>query len=226
MKSLLALLAVLSLGLGVAACGGSSRGAGSASRVSSNAAATGGATPAVGSFKGDEDDDDEESKTGGSSLTGDSDNDSDKDYQDNAHKGYHDKDDGIVLNYGTAASAAEERELAAFVERYHAAAAAEDGATACSMMASSLASSVPEDYGRAPGPAYLRGAKTCPAVMRLVFKHDHEQLAAAAEVTGVRVKGERTLVMLGSTMAPASYCIVVRERGVWKIENLLPSPLP
>jgi hypothetical protein len=61
-----------------------------------------------------------------------------------------------------------------------------------------------KDYGRAPGPKYLRGAKTCSAVMSRLFKHLQAQLATSIEVTKVLVGGGRADVVVVSRTVPAS----------------------
>jgi hypothetical protein len=235
MKPLLVLLAVVPLGLGSTACGGAGKGTGSASRASSHPAAAGGASativsgvaPALSSLKGDSDDDGtDEGRTNNTATTPDSDVDFDNDYKDNASKGYYDNDDQSVRAYGHAVSATDKHALTAVVERYYAAAAAGDGATACSLIKPSFARAIPEDYGQAPGPAYLRGAKTCPAVMSLLFRHSHGQLTGAIEVTGVRVMGNQAFVLLDSMTVPASFINVERTGGAWRIVGLLGRPLP
>jgi hypothetical protein len=220
MKLSLALLAIVLLTLDVTGCGGTSRGAGSTSRVSSNPSAT----PALRSLKGDEDDD----ETAGN-YTSNRSNDNDDDYGNVRrveNEGYYDSDDSSILTYGHAASVADRRAITALVERYYAAAAAEDGAKACSMITSTFATAIPEDYGQAPGPAYLRGAGTCQAVMSRLLKHVHRQLPAAIKVTEVRVGGNQARALLGSRTTPASFILVERERGTWKIDGLLGGPLP
>ena len=105
--------------------------------------------------EGDEDDDDEpdESKSEGSDPEGDADNDTDNDYEDNLHKSFYDRDDSAIVGFGRAASASEERVLAAVVKRYTEAAAVADGATACALIASNIAVTAAEDYGRNAGPS-------------------------------------------------------------------------
>ena len=134
---------------------------------------------------------------------------------------YHDTDDKDLVTSGYEAGAAEEQAVAAVVDRYYAAATAGDGAEACSLLLPSLASAVPTDYGQAPGPAYLRGGKTCAAVMALLFKYNRRQLAGRAKVTGVRIENGQTLALLGSTTLPATATIVQSEGGKWKIAQLL-----
>lgn len=83
-----------------------------------------------------------------------------------------------VLHFGHAANATDTQAITTLIKRYYTAALAENGAKACSMMYSTLAESVPEDYGQSPpGEPYMRGT-TCPAVLKLLFKHEHLQLKA------------------------------------------------
>jgi hypothetical protein len=233
MRSLPALVAIALLGLLVSACGGSGKGEGSASQTSSTATATaakGAPAPgastassaATGSFMGDEDDDDTASNNTGNSKY---DNDADFDNDTIKSKGYYDGDDGGIRSYGHAASAADKRAIAALVKRYYAAAAASDGAKACPLMYSTLQEAIPEDYGQPPGPAYARG-KTCAVVMSKLFAHVHSRLAGAFEMTGVRVDGREARALLGSRTTPARFILATRERGAWKIDELLGQPLP
>jgi hypothetical protein len=232
MKSLIALSMIVLLSLGASACGGAGTNTPPVSQEAANATRTGsvpattpsGATPTRGSLKGDEDDDDTASNHT-SDTKNDNDADFDNDYK-NEHKGYTDSDDNSVTDYGYAASATDRQAIAALAKRYYAAAAAGDGAKACSLIDSTLAEAIPEDYGQAPGPAYLRGSKTCQAVMSLLFKHSHTQLTGAFEVTGVRVSGSSAYALLGSTTTPASYILLKRDAGVWKIDTLLAGSLP
>jgi hypothetical protein len=233
MKLPVSLLAIVSLGLSIIGCG-----AGKEARTSSvaggsvSASRTSGATIAFGiarsvrGLMGDNDDDEIESKTTGAKPGGDSDNDNDNDIADNAGKGYYDKDDGPISSFGHAADTRDERALVAVVKRYYEAAAAGDGATACSLTYPVLAKSIPEDYGQEPGPAYLRGAKTCAAVMSLLFTHEHRQLTAALEVTVVRMGGGEALVLLGSKTVPSSFVVLRRSHGAWRIDELLGFPMP
>jgi hypothetical protein len=154
------------------------------------------------------------------------DNDHDDDSRTSEGYGYHDKDDSLVLGFGHPATAASLQAITAFVKRYYAAAATSDGATACSLLPSSVAHAVPEDYGQAPGPIYTRGGKTCSAVMSMLFKHFHDQLAAPIQVTGVRVKGNQAEALIGSTTMLASDIMLRREGSNWKVLALLSSTIP
>jgi hypothetical protein len=236
MKSPLALLAIALLGLGATACGGTGKGAHAASQSTATAVTSGGAPAmavpsAISSQRYLNDGDAEKVNDGDMDNRNgnheDHDADSSEEYEETYDNNrYHDSDDSSILAYGHAAGAAKKRAIAAAVKRYYMAAAAGDGATACSMLVSSIARAAPEDYGQAPGPAYLRGAKTCAAVMSLLFKHDHSQLTGMIAVTGVRVEGNQARALLGSTTMPAGYISVERERGAWKIDALLGGALP
>jgi hypothetical protein len=235
MRSLFASLAIALLGVGLGACGGSSKDVGSTTQVSVKTVATpakgsapglrASTTPstAASSFKGDEDDDESAStQTPGSNKY---DNDADFDNDTIKNKGYYDSDDGEIRNFGRAANAAERRAISGLVKRYYAAAAASSGAKACRMIYSTLEEAIPEDYGQPPGPAYSRG-KTCAVVMSKTFAHDHSQLAGGFAVTGVRVEGKEARALLGSRTLPASFILLRREHGIWKINELLGQPLP
>jgi hypothetical protein len=236
MKSLLVLLLGIALvALGPSACGGTGKGTRSAPGVTSKLATSAGAeTPTASGASparrylndGDAEklNDNDPDNSSGNHEDGDAD--SHEEYEstyDNTN--YHDGDDTSVLTYGHAAGAAEARAVAAVVKRYYAAAAVGDGATACSMILPTLAKAIPEDYARPTGPVYLRGGKTCRAVMSRLFKHFHDKLAGAIEVTGVRVEGNLALALLGSRTRPASEMSVERIGGAWKIALLLANAL-
>jgi hypothetical protein len=229
MRSLFALLAVGLLSVGVAACGDASKSTVSTSRVTSSDTTVAGATPTGAtattraSFRGDEDDDDSPRTATPGDSSKDNDSDFDNDYE--QEKGYRDRDDGSVVAYGHKANSTDKRAITALAKRYYRAAAAEDGATACTLIYSTFAESIPEDYGQGPGPPYARG-KTCAVVMSKVFEHFHNQLSGSFFVTGVRVNGHQGRVLLGSSTQPASFIRVKREHDVWKIYQLIGEPLP
>lgn len=220
MKSL-ALPAIVLLSVGVVACGGAGRRADPVSQISSsNATATGRSLEGDGDsdYPGDYDNDN-------NSNDEDSDTDGYNSYKNN-HNGYYDNDDNRIRTSGHAASAVDQRAIATLIEHYYAMVTTGDVVRACSMIVPALAKAIPENYGRAPGPAYLRGAKTCQAVMWLLVEHIHSQLVARIEVTGVRVEGNLARALLGSRTMPASVIVVEREGGVWKIDALTGAPLP
>jgi len=208
MRSLLALLTMVLLGLGATACGGGSKGAGSVLRVSSGATAKGGSAARIPS----------NTVPTRPQFPGDTDRPSDRRY---------DKDDDPIRHYGHAASAADERAVTGLVKRYYAAAAAGDGAKACSLIYSLFAKSIVEDYGRPPGPPALRG-KTCGAVMSKLFKQRRRQREAdnaTLKVTGMRVEGNQAYVLLSATTMPVGYTVVKRERDAWKMNAFLGGPM-
>jgi hypothetical protein len=158
---------------------------------------------------------------------GDVDNDAPWDYKPEIDESarYHDGDDGSTLAYGHPAGVADEQAVTAIVKRFYVVAAAGDGERACAMLIPSLAKAVPVDYGRAPGPSYLRGGKTCPAVMALLFMHSRRELSGPATVTGVLVNRDQAYALLGSSTMSASYITLQRQHGAWMINELLGSAL-
>ncbi|HEY5287023.1 MAG TPA: hypothetical protein VIJ50_07955 [Solirubrobacteraceae bacterium] len=161
-------------------------------------------------------------KAGSGVLLGDEDG----DYKDVPRGGYYDADDSAIRDYGHAAGASDTRALTALLRRYYAAAAADDGRAACALTYSLLVETLPEEYGQPPGPRYLSGAATCPAVLAIVFKRFHAKLVMPFEVESVRVSGERAEVLIGSRTLQAGMVTARREGRAWKIDGLLATPLP
>jgi hypothetical protein len=211
MKSLLVSVAVALLCFGISACGSSSKGTGSASQTSSGAttattaAATSSTTPTPDFRKAD----------------GDKDND--------IGAPDDDRNNNSVLSFGQAASSSDQSAITGLIKRYYAAALAEDGAKACSLLYSTLAEAVPEDYGQSPpGQPYMRGT-TCPTVMMLLFKHEHGKLTVQVpllKVARVRLNEHHGLTVLKFGKMPERQIPVAREGHVWKVEALLDSELP
>jgi hypothetical protein len=133
------------------------------------------------------------------------------------------QNDDYISTYGKEAEGADRQAIISLVTRYYAAAAADDGATACTLLYSTLEKAIPEDYGRPPGPPSTRG-KTCPVVLRKFFKHPPRQPVsglASTKVTGVRIRGSHAFVQLTSKTVPTSEISVQREGTKWKIETLI-----
>jgi len=191
--SALAALLGLGLGLGISACGGS--GGGMASEDHISVAARDGATTAVSK-----------------SLNHNNDRDNDGD---------HNNDDASVLDYGHPADAADQRASVALVMGYFAAAAAGDGARACSLLIPFIAESVPENAGHTPS---LRG-KTCATVMSKLFGQRHAMFAeknASLKVLDVRIEGDKALAVLNFTAIPEVRQMIERRiGGTWKILDLV-----
>lgn len=152
--------------------------------------------------------------------------DSDSDYPVPDSYRFPDKDDRATMLYGHSPKAAERAVISGIVKRYYAAATAGEGAVACSLLLPAIARSVPEDYGQSPGPSYLRGGKTCPAVMSMLFEHFHQELAEAPEIVDVRVKHANAQVVLASRTMRASSFSLIHSSGSWKAQETLGQTLP
>ncbi len=207
LKALFALCALVLLSLGSAACGK----AGKVSTATSSPTAT---TGSVSAPSGKQADTSHADKDGDGDSTG---------------KGRYDSDDKALLDFGHAANASEQSQITTLVQRYYAVAARQDGATACSMLYSIFAESVPESYGTSPpGPAYARGT-TCPAVLTAFFKHFHQQIVAKLpklEVSRVRVKERQGLAILSFGALPQSEMRVIDEGHTWRILSVVDTELP
>jgi hypothetical protein len=138
-------------------------------------------------------------------------------------------DDEEVLNYGHVANETETRAALEFANHYLKAAAADDGARVCSLLAPHLARSIPAGYGRPPDPVYLRG-KTCAEVMTKLFKQRHRRMAFEAanyKVIGVRTVGRTAFILLSfKHTLERRYMGVERYGRSWKLEALLDSEYP
>lgn len=213
MKSLLALLAIGLLGLCLASCGGTSKDASSTSQTSTSAA------PKTVSI------DTTPTKAPPAPILTKADADKDNDIgapQD-------DTNNSRTLDFGQEANASDTRAITALIKRYYVAAEAEDGATACSMLYSTLEEAVPEDYGQSPpSEPYLRGT-TCQAVLTLLFKHNHPQLALELpklKVARVRLIEHHGIVILNFGTMPEREIGVSREGHTWKMAQLLDGEVP
>jgi hypothetical protein len=208
MKWLLALLATMLLSGVVTACGGAGKSTSSASQASSTTAASGStsATSAPGSYRQD---------------------DGDKDNDDSAQPSASLNDDTPLLKaYGKAGSEADKQAVTEVVKSYYAAAVAENGAKACSLLYSTLASGLAVD----PGQAGQGKGGTCATAVSALYKSQHAQLVAddvpTMVVTTVRVKGSLGLAVLGFKTMPRSEILLEREGGAWKVDALFNSQMP
>jgi hypothetical protein len=133
----------------------------------------------------------------------------------------HNDDDGNVLDFGQAASATDRQVSVALVTRYFAAAAAANGAMACTLLAPLMAESVVEVDGHS---AALRGS-TCAQVMSKLFRLHHPMLvekSAALKVVTVRILGNTGLIVLDFPEIPEVRQIGERRiDGRWAIFDLL-----
>jgi hypothetical protein len=137
-----------------------------------------------------------------------------------------DSDDGPSFAFGHAANAATRHAVEEVVKRYYAAGAVNDGAKACPLLQPGLARSLPESYAGPLAPSYMRGAKTCAAVLSLLFAHDHPPLEGAIRLFAVRVAGASARAIFGSRTAPASSVLLTREGDAWWLVEVLAQPLP
>jgi hypothetical protein len=141
-----------------------------------------------------------------------------------------DRNNNSVLHFGAAASATDTREVTALLKSYYAAALADDGAKACSMVYLTLANSVAEDQGKgSPGAPYLKEGTTCPSVLKLLFQHFHKELSVEVpqlKVKRVRLRHGQGLAVLSFGKLPERQISVGRERHAWKLLTLVDSELP
>lgn len=147
---------------------------------------------------------------------------------DDAERLLSDDNNSAVAEFGHPASAADEHAVTALLRSYYATALAGNGVMACSMILSSLVKAVPADYGRY-GPVYLRGGKTCPAVISRLFAHEHRRLIGETprlSVLALHVRGADGVVLLGFGRLPERQISVHREAGTWKLGDLLDGELP
>jgi hypothetical protein len=211
MKTTLALLTASVLAGGAIACGSTSGGAGLGSRTSSNAASTSGG--AAGTI----------SRSQSPTSYWESDGDGDADEQE---KGPSTDDRGGMVATGYGARRADRQAITAVVKSYYAAATAGDGTRGCSLLSSSLATSIAEGEDQS-GPS---GARTCAASLSPLFKEQHQRLTAedftTMVVTGVHVNGTAALATLGFKAMPESEIVLQREGRTWKIDALFDSTLP
>jgi hypothetical protein len=140
---------------------------------------------------------------------------------DRDNDGDHNDDDGHVLDFGHLASPSDRQASVALVKSYFAAAAAEDGAKACSLLVPAIAESVVEDYGHTEG---LTGT-TCAMVLSKLFKQHHRLLAVKSsnlEIMRVGIEGTRALVAMNFSKIPEARQITERRVGsTWRIVDLL-----
>jgi hypothetical protein len=225
------LLGLAILAMSFSACGNDAASVGHTSSVAdaSSAPANSSPLPAQRYIDGDYDNDDYDAAASGDADNDDSNRPKDRDNDADGGPAYYDRDDDSVRDFGKAAGRDDFRSIVSLIERYYVVAGAKDGAAACSMIDASLANSVPEDLGQEPGPSYLRGS-TCAAVMTKVFELNRRQIASyeasGLKVTGVRIRGDRGLVVLGFRTLPGRQIAVSRENGSWKVDALLDSELP
>lgn len=199
-----ALLTIALFGGSMTACGGASSPASSVAHTTTTAPASSREQPRLPSSDRDKD-------------------------ADSTGSGRYDSDDNSVLGLGHAANASQKAQITTLIQLYYAAAAAQDGAKACSLLYSIYAESMPEDYGISPpGPSYARGA-TCPAVLTAIFKHFHDQISVKLpqlKVVRIRIRERQGIVVLSFGSMPERQMHVLREGHTWKMLALVDGELP
>ncbi len=128
-----------------------------------------------------------------------------------------------IASYGRPAGAADDQAIVALIKRYYAAAAAANGRLACALTYYMEVETLPERYGGPPGPRWLHGADTCPALLTRVFEHFHSELTSPPVVKAVRAKGQRAEALVGfpGLRLPEGVVKVRREGDAWKVDGLL-----
>ncbi len=135
-----------------------------------------------------------------------------------------DTDRDAVLTDGPAAGPADRQAIVSLIRRYYAAAAAENGAKACTLTYSLFAESLVEEHDRGKGAPSLSG-DTCRQIASKLFAQQHAQLVrdlATLRVTTVqlRLKQGRAVVRFG---VANEYLVQVQRLrdGGWAM-NMLP----
>jgi hypothetical protein len=220
---------LLLLVLGVAACGGGSASTSPTSRQAHQKSKTSSEfhpRHAVGDYDsddyevgGDADDDD---------SVGRLDRDGDTDSQGG---GAYDSDDSDLLAFGRRANTVETRAVDALVRRYLAAAAAGDGARACSMVFPGIAKTVASVLGGEGEPPYSHG-KTCAEVVSNIFDFYRAQLKLENRVLGVSevlVRGDQGIAVLTPrerSSLPLRIFHLRRDGSAWTINGVLDQEQP
>jgi hypothetical protein len=198
--------AVVALGLGSVACGGTSTGASQAPRRSASAVAD--RTTA--------------SQTRLEVDTADDDSDSSGNLR-------YDVDDRGVVDSGHVPDAASVRAIVALVKRYFAVAAAGNGVQGCALVYGYLlvSETIAEEYRLGSSPT-LNG-RTCATYLSRIFKRHHRNFAAraAARVGSVRtVKNDGAAMLRLKGPGPEHHELVRRVHGVWRIASVFDVGMP
>jgi|HubBroStandDraft_3_1064219.scaffolds.fasta_scaffold144276_2 hypothetical protein len=155
-------------------------------------------------------------------------NDADRDNDDPGYGdiGRENDDSRLLSEYGSPAGKAEKQAITAVVKRYFAAAAAGDGATACSLLTPSFVAGVVENAGTSAQDA----TAGCASSVSRLLAGQHEQLAedevATMVVIDVRIKHDFALAVLGFKNAPEAEILLQRDGHAWKLAALFDSELP
>jgi hypothetical protein len=148
--------------------------------------------------------------------------DGDKDI-DSLGMGRYDTDNDADPTFGPAATPAEHEAMATLLRRYYDAAAADNGALACTLLDPLVAEAAVEEHRPGKGPPALRG-RGCAQVLTKLFAQRHRELAeeaAALRVGWAQTKGQRATVLADFGPTRERLVLVHRSQGVWQMDALL-----
>lgn len=134
-------------------------------------------------------------------------------------------DDEVVVDYGKAASPADQKAIANLIRGYYAATSADRGSAICSRIYNVVSETIPENYESSTG---LKGA-TCATTMTKVFASHRRQAArdlSELKLTRVRVEGAKGRAMVYVGKHPEPYFEVHRQGSEWKMQTLFAVGLP
>jgi hypothetical protein len=139
-------------------------------------------------------------------------------------RAYRDGDDVSISHFGHLASASEREAIASVLKRYYAAAAREDGESACRLMDPLFRRLVPTSYSHSGGAGANYRGRTCATVMAQVFRENHAKLTSIPEVLEALVKGSYAYAVVGSDSLTPHYLSMHRHHGTWTVEDALGAP--
>jgi hypothetical protein len=134
-----------------------------------------------------------------------------------------DPDRDAVILYGRSADSADRRQITGLVKRYYTAAAAGEGAKACTMLNPLTAESFVEDHRPGQGPSSLQG-NTCAQVLSKLFKQRHQELledVASFRIGVVQLRGNYGLVLAPFLPAREMQLFVYHHGGTWTMDVAL-----
>ncbi len=138
-------------------------------------------------------------------------------------------DDRIIRSYGHAADPVETRAVASLVSSYYSAAVAREVGSVCALVDPATGSEgFPEGFVlELIAPEALR-REHCDVVLAAILTYRHKLLVderASVKLTSVRVRGTNGFALLAFRMMPERVIPVVRVRGHWMVDTLLPSEI-
>jgi hypothetical protein len=135
----------------------------------------------------------------------------------------YDGDNDANPTFGPAADPQERQAVVALIKRYYAAAAADEGARACSMLYPLVAEAIVEEHRPGKGAPALRGS-TCARVAGKVFAARHRELVADASslrIGWVQLQARQAVTLAHFGPARELIVRVHRAHGGWQMNALL-----